>query len=179
LKELRYLTLFLFLIMAAVSAGCQGRDEIADPATVEGVLSNVPSLSELAGTPAPEAQPLPTLDATEIAQGQQLYALHCASCHGSELEGEADWQVQNEDGSFRAPPHDASGHTWHHSDALLLESIRLGGARLPDDIGGTSKMPVFEGILTERQMVAILTYIKSTWPGDIRLIQWEQTTRAP
>ena len=172
--------LYLAALLAAVlSAGCQEADDAAIPTKTEGILSGVPSLSELAGTPAPEAQPLPVLDGTEIALGQELYGLHCASCHGAELEGEADWQVQNEDGSFRAPPHDASGHTWHHSDELLLQSIRLGGARLPDNIGGTSNMPAFEEVLDEQQMAAVLTYIKSTWPEDIRLIQWEQTTRQP
>ncbi|MGD8856781.1 MAG: cytochrome c, partial [Chloroflexota bacterium] len=79
----------------------------------------------------------------------------------------------------RAPPHNASGHTWHHGDRLLLESIRLGGTRLPDDIGGVSEMPAFEGVLDEQQMRAILTYIKSTWPEDIRQVQWEQTAREP
>ena len=122
---------------------------------------------------------MPTLDEGEITLGRELYAVHCATCHGLELQGEANWQVQNEDGSFRAPPHDASGHTWHHSDSLLLESIRRGGTRLPDSIGGTSTMPAFGELLEEGQMIAILTYIKSTWPEDIRLIQWEQTAREP
>jgi mono/diheme cytochrome c family protein len=61
-------------------------------------------------TAAAEAQPLPALDTGEIALGRDLYAAHCASCHGTELQGEANWQAQNEDESFRAPPHDASGH---------------------------------------------------------------------
>ena len=164
--------------MAALLAGCKNADDAASQ-PAEGILAGVPSLSELAGTPGPETRPLPELDAVEIALGQELYAIHCAGCHGAELEGEADWQIQNEDGSFRAPPHGASGHTWHHSDKLLLESIRLGGARLPDSIGGTSKMPAFEGVLDGRQMEAVLTYIKSTWSEDIRLIQWDQTARAP
>jgi mono/diheme cytochrome c family protein len=175
----QWILLLATSLAAALLAGCQNTDEVTPAAPAEGVLSNVPSLSELAGTPAPEVQPLPTLDATQIAEGRELYAIHCASCHGSELEGEADWQTQNDDGTFRAPPHDASGHTWHHGDRLLLETIRLGGARLADDIGGTSEMPAFESVLDEQQMVAILAYIKSTWPEDIRLVQWEQTSSAP
>ena len=167
------------LLAAALSAGCQNAEEAAPQATTEGVLAGVPSLSELAGTPALEVQPVPELDDGEIALGQELYVIHCASCHGLDLKGEADWQLQNEDGTFRAPPHDASGHTWHHSDKVLLESIRLGGARLPDNIGGASKMPAFEQILEEQQMLAVLAYIKSTWPEDIRQIQWEQTARNP
>ncbi len=176
---LRYLPLPPLLAIVALLVACQDANDVPAPTAAEGILSGVPSLSELAGTPAPEVQPLPVLDADEIALGQELYAIHCASCHGAELEGEVDWQLQNEDGTFRAPPHDAGGHTWHHGDKLLLESIRLGGARLPEGIGGVSEMPAFEGVLDERQMLAILTYIKSTWPEDIRQIQWEQTVQEP
>jgi mono/diheme cytochrome c family protein len=62
---------------------------------------------------------------------------------------------------------------------MLLETIRLGGARLPHNIGGTSEMPAFDEVLSDRQMAAILTYIKSTWPEDLRLIQWQQTAQQP
>jgi mono/diheme cytochrome c family protein len=177
--RLRYPKLAILLVTAVWLAGCWETNAAVKPTATAGLLANVPSLSELAGTPPAGEQPLPALDAAEIALGQELYALHCASCHGPELQGEANWQAQNEDGSFRAPPHDAGGHTWHHGDSLLLETIRLGGARLPENIGGTSAMPAFAGVLNERQMAAILTYIKSTWPEDIRLIQWQQTVREP
>lgn len=121
---------------------------------------------------------LPTLAPEAIALGASVYADHCASCHGVELEGESDWKVQNEDGSFRAPPHDASGHTWHHGDEMLLEAIRLGGARFEGlNIGGTSDMPAFAETLPGNEMAAVLAYIKSTWPEDIRNLQWEATVR--
>jgi mono/diheme cytochrome c family protein len=91
------------------------------------------------------------------------------------MEGEPDWATQNEDGSFRAPPHDADGHTWHHGDKVLVESILLGGARLPEDIGSFSEMPAFDDTLTDKEIWAVLTYIKSAWPEDLRRVQWEQT----
>jgi mono/diheme cytochrome c family protein len=165
--------------VAVILANCQTSSDLAGPTSSEGVLSSLPSISELAGTPAAEIAPFPEVDADEIVLGQSLYVIHCASCHGEELEGEANWQTQNDDGTFRAPPHDGSGHTWHHGDAMLLETIRLGGARLPDNIGGTSEMPAFDEVLSDRQMAAILTYIKSTWPEDLRLIQWQQTAQQP
>lgn len=77
----------------------------------------------------------------------------------------------------RAPPHDASGHTWHHGEEVLVESVKLGGARLPENIGGTSNMPAFGETLTVGEITPVLTYIKSTWSEDIRAIQWEQTVR--
>jgi mono/diheme cytochrome c family protein len=169
----------MMMLAVILTTGCQSGEDTAPTEPAAGVLSGVPSLSELAGTPPAAVPPLPVLDADEIAAGQELYAIHCASCHGANLEGEADWQTQNDNGSFRAPPHDASGHTWHHGDKALLESIRLGGGRLPESIGGISEMPAFTGVLDEGQMVAILTYIKSTWSDDIRLVQWERTAREP
>lgn len=122
--------------------------------------------------------PRPIITPEEISLGKDVYAQNCASCHGVNLEGESDWKSQNEDGSFRAPPHDASGHTWHHGDPTLLEAIYAGGARFADmNIGGTSNMPVFAEILSDDEITAVLTYIKSTWPEDIQQIQWEATLR--
>ncbi|GAB4282992.1 MAG: hypothetical protein Kow0080_36990 [Candidatus Promineifilaceae bacterium] len=122
--------------------------------------------------------PLPTLSPAIIAEGQAIYAANCANCHGANLEGEPNWKEQNADGSFRAPPHDENGHTWHHGDATLIEAIQKGGARLNNlNIGGTSNMPAFEDILTPEEITAVLTYIKSTWPEDIQTIQWEVTQR--
>lgn len=125
----------------------------------------------------PTSPPAPALSEADVALGQQVYAENCAACHGANLEGEADWKSQNEDSSFRAPPHDASGHTWHHGDDILIEAIRSGGARLPANIGGTSTMPAYGGILTDGEILAVLAYIKSSWPDDLRRVQWEQTLR--
>jgi mono/diheme cytochrome c family protein len=176
----RILRLAKLGILLLLLAACQNERRAASetsPTAAEPIVPNLPSISELAGTPAPEIPALPTLATEEIATGQELYEIHCAECHGKNLEGEADWQQQNPDGTFRAPPHDAGGHTWHHGDQVLIESIELGGARLPDNIGGTSEMPAFGDTLTEEQITAVLSYIKSTWPEDMRAVQWEQTVR--
>lgn len=168
--------------MALLLAGCQsqgGQSTPSSPAADSPIVPRLPSISELAGTPAPDILPLPALDSETISLGREVYSLHCASCHGQDLEGESDWQTQNEDGSFRAPPHDASGHTWHHGDKVLIESIKLGGERLPGNIGGFSEMPAFADVLTDDEITAVLTYIKSHWDEETRAIQWEQTAREP
>ncbi len=169
---------FAGILLSLVS--CQGSDIESNPLSetqIGPIVPSLPSISELAGTPAPEIPPLPTFRPEEIALGKKVYAENCAECHGENLEGEANWQIQNEDNSFRPPPHDDTGHTWHHGDKLLIESIELGGARLPANIGGFSNMPAFKDTLTEDEIRAVLNYIKSTWPDDIRAIQWEQTIR--
>ena len=161
-------------------AGCLATGNEPGPAVtrqVEGIVANVPSISELSGTPTVEIPALPTLDTESVAAGQRVYAEHCAECHGARLEGEDEWQIQDDDGAFRAPPHDAEGHTWHHSDRILLEAIALGGSRLPDNIGGSSDMPAFRDILSPHEIAAVLTYIKSSWPDDVRAIQWQQTVQ--
>jgi mono/diheme cytochrome c family protein len=169
---------FAGIFLSLVS--CQGSDNSSNPSSEAQaglIVPSLPSISELAGTPAPEIPPLPTFKPEEIALGKNVYAENCVECHRENLEGEPNWQQQNEDNSFRSPPHDDTGHTWHHGDKLLIESIELGGARLPANIGGFSNMPAFEDTLTEDEITAVLNYIKSTWPDDIRTIQWEQTIR--
>lgn len=101
-----------------------------------------------------------------VAMGETVYGTYCAACHGFDLEGQPEWKQPFPDGSFKAPPHDETGHTWHHDDAYLIESIRLGGARLAPTIG-VSAMPAYDGVLTDQQIVAVLAYIKSTWSTDI------------
>lgn len=91
---------------------------------------------------------------------------YCASCHGANLEGQPDWRTRRPDGRLPAPPHDATGHTWHHSTAQLIELTRKGVAGLVP--GYESDMPAFEGVLTDAEIAAVIAYIASTWPQELR-----------
>ena len=137
---------------------------------------NATPISPLLPTSPPSGE-LPALDPAEIELGESVYAVHCASCHGADLEGQLDWKNPNEDGSFRSPPHDETGHTWHHSDAILLEAIGKGGTRLGGTMAGKSNMPAYSQILTDEEISAVLTFIKSSWSADIQQVQWEQNQR--
>ena len=119
---------------------------------------------------APKAQATHELDGRDIISGETLYADHCASCHGVNLEGEPNWRSEKEDGTLPAPPHDETGHTWHHSDDVLFNYTKLGGTALmaQQGIEFDSGMPAFEDQLTDDEIWAILNYIKSNWPDDIR-----------
>lgn len=108
--------------------------------------------------------------ASVVASGEVLYAAHCASCHGAELEGQPDWRSRDSNGLLPAPPHDETGHTWHHSDSVLFELTKIG----PQRFAGAdyqSTMPAYEGVLSDADIVAVLSFIKSTWPEDIRARQ--------
>lgn len=109
----------------------------------------------------------------EIGRGQALYSATCASCHGANLEGQTDWKRRLESGRMPAPPHDGSGHTWHHSDRDLFTMTKLGVDALVPDY--ESDMPAFEGRLSDADIIAVLAYIKSTWPARQRDFQAEVT----
>ena len=114
----------------------------------------------------------------ENSVGTVLYAENCASCHGSNLKGEAEWQIPNPEGILPAPPHNEDGHTWHHSDQILFNYIKLGGERaLAQDgvVGFNSGMPAFEFILSGAEIDAVLDFIKSRWPEEIRKVQKDRT----
>lgn len=106
------------------------------------------------------------VDTAAILLGQRVYVEYCASCHGANLEGQPDWQTRRPDGRLPAPPHDATGHTWHHSTAQLIELTRKGVAGLVP--GYESDMPAFEGVLTDAEIAAVIAYIASTWPQELR-----------
>ena len=114
------------------------------------------------------------LEDRDLARGQTLYAEQCASCHGVELQGQSNWQRQNDDGTMPAPPHDETGHTWHHDNQLLFTYTALGGAGTLAARGITdfkSGMPGFAETLSEDEIWDTLAYIRSTWPQRIQDIQ--------
>jgi len=104
-----------------------------------------------------------------VTVGRSVYAKACASCHGAKLEGEKNWKQRKADGTFGAPPHDATGHTWHHPDALLFRITKLGGAAVMP-AGSKSGMPAFKDQYSDREIWAVLAYIKSRWPTRVREI---------
>jgi len=102
-----------------------------------------------------------------VSQGESLYRSHCAECHGINLEGQPNWRSRDGEGYLPAPPHDATGHTWHHADELLFKMTKEGIA----SIAGTdykTQMPAYAETLRDKEIVAVLSYIKSRWPKEIR-----------
>ncbi len=116
---------------------------------------------------------IPRIDSTnaeQVASGKSVYGAKCASCHGSKLEGQPNWRRRLANGRLPAPPHDQTGHTWHHTDADLF-GITKHGLKPYAPVGYESDMLAFDGTLTDDQSAAVIAYIKSTWPAGIRARQ--------
>jgi mono/diheme cytochrome c family protein len=107
-------------------------------------------------------------DAALTATGQRVYLAHCAACHGTRLEGQPNWRERAPDGRLPAPPHDESGHTWHHPDELLFRITKYGVAKAADLKDYASAMPAYEGVLSDEDIVAALSWIKRQWPAPVR-----------
>jgi mono/diheme cytochrome c family protein len=117
---------------------------------------------------------LPVSAQDDSLAGERLYQENCASCHGANLEGQPDWRSRLPNGRLPAPPHDATGHTWHHTDRVLLDIVKRGTAAIVGN-GYESDMPGFKEVLTDEEITAIIDYIKSTWPDRIRASQESRT----
>ena len=112
----------------------------------------------------------------QVARGKAVYVQHCAACHGARLEGQPNWREKLPTGRMPGPPHDASGHTWHHPDGVLFGITKYGlvpGKYAPPKY--ESDMPAFGDRLTDEEIWVVLAYIKSAWPEKIRNAQAEIT----
>lgn len=108
-------------------------------------------------------------DPLRIAQGEIIYRDNCASCHGANLEGQANWREQQSNGSYPASPLNENGRSWIHSGFQMFDIIKVGGSTIaPRSIN--SDMPAFKEKLDNKQIWAVIDYIKSRWPAKIREI---------
>ena len=126
-------------------------------------------LAYLVTLPTETAEASITLKPNEpavVSLGKQIYAQNCASCHGVALEGQANWRQRGNDGYMPAPPHDETGHTWHHPDTYLFLMTKYGIEKM---IGKTypNNMPAYEDELSDDEIIAVLSFIKSTWPNNV------------
>lgn len=124
----------------------------------------------------PAASYIDPSDTALVARGKTVYMTHCSACHGTALEGQPEWRKRLPNGRLPAPPHDETGHTWHHPDAVLIDIVKNGlvpGRTAPD--GYASDMPAYAQILPDDDITAVLAYIKSNWPPEVRAMQKNMT----
>ena len=101
------------------------------------------------------------INPVHYSQGARLYQLNCAKCHGKDAEGNKDWRRLDENGKNPPPPLNGNGHTWHHSNKSLFNTIKNGTAK----IGGN--MPAWKDKLSNHEIKLILTWITAQWSDEI------------
>ena len=116
-------------------------------------------------------------DEVRVALGARVYAQHCAACHGARLEGQPEWHKRMPNGRLPAPPHDESGHTWHHPDHVLFALTRNGLVPPYAPENYASDMPAFAGKLADDEIWAVLAYLKSHWTSAEVLAARAERTR--
>jgi mono/diheme cytochrome c family protein len=141
-----------------------------------GIAMTIAMASQVAFAQA--ADGLPTLDPSSVASGRKVYQQYCASCHGAHAEGAPNWQQRDAHGEMPAPPHNADGHTWRHSDAMLYDMISKG---LRDPFNKTTRltMPAFAAVLSPERIRAVITYLKTLWTPEERQFQAEENRDHP
>lgn len=105
-------------------------------------------------------------DPAQVALGAEIYAKNCAVCHGAKLEGQPNWRQKLPNGKWPAPPHDDTGHTWHHPDRWLFEVVERGLVPPLVPAGHVSDMPAFGDRLSNAEIRAVLAFIKSHWSEE-------------
>ena len=131
----------------------------------------LPLIVALTACSADDAMRADPHDAAQVAKGKAVYEVQCAACHGRNLEGQPAWQSRLASGRMPAPPHDDSGHTWHHPDAILFGIVKHGLAPPYGPPGYQSDMPAFGTTLSDADIWSVLAYIKSRWSERARNAQ--------
>ncbi|MBU0674514.1 MAG: c-type cytochrome [Proteobacteria bacterium] len=106
-----------------------------------------------------------TESSQERALGKNLFKVHCVPCHGQDARGQDPLNPNGgstAQGKRLAPALNGTAHSWHHPPTLLLHYIQEGS------IDKSSPMPSFGDTLSKKESLAIITYIQSLWPEEIR-----------
>ena len=126
--------------------------------------------AEISGLPVPSAPPR-KMDAAQLDMGKQIYARHCARCHGEQGQGAANWTKRDADGFYPAPPLNGTGHAWHHSLENLKHTIVNGSPP------GKGKMPAWRRKLSEQEIDAVIAWFQSIWPQPVYDAWYEMQQR--
>lgn len=136
------------------------------PTALAGVIPTLPGALPPPTLAIPIAVDDPRFPIEPDGAGQALYEQHCGACHGIDGAG----QPPDASGLITAPPHDNSGHTWHHPDQANFATVYTGR-----HVPGAYPMPAFDDKLSTEEIISILAYIKQWWGEQERATQREIT----
>jgi mono/diheme cytochrome c family protein len=99
----------------------------------------------------------PEIGSQGLKEGGELYALHCATCHGNGSMGDGPA------GAALDPVPSAVAHTSQMmGDAYLYWRIQEGGGPF------SSAMPAWNTTLSEEQTWAVITYVRALGRGEVQ-----------
>jgi mono/diheme cytochrome c family protein len=99
----------------------------------------------------------------QVNQGTKVFQENCASCHGKQAAGGANWRQMGSDGKYPPPPLNGTGHAWHHPLSMLYQVISNGSP------GGQGNMPAWKEKLSQDEIVATIAWFQSKWSEEIYL----------
>jgi len=120
------------------------------PATSPPATSSPATSPPATSSPASQATGQPASEL--LALGEQRFAQVCANCHGVNGQGYV---------AAGAPPLNGSAHAWHHSDVQIRGWLR----------NGYNTMPAVPSNWTDRDIDAVLAYVKQWWTPDQQAFQ--------
>ena len=98
----------------------------------------------------------------QVKLGETTYFRACASCHGNRLDGKPTWAPGVTSNKQAGIPLNADGLTWHLSDQHLFNAIAK-GLRVEGKNERRIHDKGFAGILSDREIWALIAYFKTTW----------------
>lgn len=107
----------------------------------------------------------------QVAQGKDVFAANCVTCHGDGAVGDPNWRKRGADGLFPPPPLNGSAHAWHHPMAWLTSTITNGTP------GGQGRMPAWGEKLSAEDIAATVAWFQSLWPEEIYAVWSEGNAR--
>jgi mono/diheme cytochrome c family protein len=123
-----------------------------------------------ASQPAPAPDPLPVARVNEqvAARGARLYGEHCAQCHGERGEGVR-----------QAYPPLAGNRAVTLPVTANLVQVVLGGGFAPATEGNPRPfgMPPYVTVLTDADVAAVLTHIRTSWGNQAAPVSELEVTR--
>ncbi len=135
---------------AGESAAAEAEATPADATTAEAASE------EEQETTTEEAQALTPQDQQLISAGEEVYAIHCASCH--QINGQ---------GTSAFPALDGSGMVTAEDPAGVIQII----------LHGRGHMPAFADTLSDQEVAAVTSLIRNAWDNNASPVSVEQVSQ--
>ncbi len=107
-------------------------------------------------------------DFATVMRGAKSFQQYCSACHGKRANGAPPGWVPLGNSKSRPPALNGNAHAWHHPARDLILYITQG------TIARGGGMPAWGGVLTESQIVDIISWLQSRWSKD-KYAQWQRT----